>query len=264
MDIWLQTIVLALLQGLTEFLPISSSAHLILPSQLFGWPDQGLVFDVAVHLGTLLAVVSYYRRELALMLSDARKSVLQRRANAGASMLWYLLCATLPVGVTGVLFAGWIELNLRSLPVIAAATILFGLLLGVADRGGATDGKLNLRVAIWIGLAQVLALVPGTSRSGVTMMAGRLCGLERALAARFSFLLAIPVILGATCLQLYQLLNSAATVSWGQLVPGVVLSGAVAYVTIGWFLGLVERIGFWPFVIYRCLLGIVLLIIWVN
>ena len=169
-----------------------------------------------------------------------------------------------PSGSRVWLFAGWIELNLRSLPVIAAATILFGLLLGAADRGGATDGKLNLRVAIWIGLAQVLALVPGTSRSGVTMMAGRLCGLQRALAARFSFLLAIPVILGATCLQLYQLLNSAATVSWGQLVPGVVLSGAVAYVTIGWFLGLVERIGFWPFVIYRCLLGIALLIIWVN
>ena len=279
----LRTVLLALLQGLTEFLPVSSSAHLILPSQLLGWPDQGLTFDVAVHLGSLSAVLFYFRGELRRLLRGGARGARQGRWNEELNMLACLAVATLPVAVAGALLHSWVEGNMRSLPVIAGATIGFGLLLGVADRlRGGRD--VSIRAALWIGLAQMLALVPGTSRSGITMTAGLVCGLSRQRAAQFSFLLSIPVILAAALFKLTALFQVAAAqptaqpgaepippgadigaaVDWGQLLLGMGLSGVTAFLAIAWFLRWVERVGFMPFVIYRCLLGLFLFYVWAG
>lgn len=260
---------LALVQGLTEFLPISSSAHLILPAQLFGWPDQGLPFDVAVHLGSLLAVLAYFRKDLWVLTLGSLSAIRQGQMNTEARLVFYLLVATVPVGVVGVLLNDWVEGNLRSIPVIAMATIGFGILLAIADRRTRAGTQVNLAAALWIGVAQVLALVPGTSRSGITITAGLFCGLSRESAARFSFLLSIPVILAASVLLLADLgqgraAGVAESVDWSLLALGIVVSGLSAYATIAWFLALVDRLGFLPFVLYRCLLGIFLLVIWMN
>ena len=264
----LRTTLLALLQGLTEFLPVSSSAHLILPSQLLGWPDQGLAFDVAVHLGSLLAVLFYFRDELRRLLLGGVRGARERRWNDELDMIACLAVATLPVAAAGLLLSDWVEGSLRSLPVIAGATVGFGLLLGAADRLRGSR-EMNLAAALWVGLAQVLALVPGTSRSGIAMTAGLACGLSREAAVRFSFLLSVPVILAAALYKLVELFNLAAldgtaAASWGQLLLGVCVSGATAFLTIGWFLRLVERVGFLPFVVYRCALGLALFYVWMG
>lgn len=253
-------VVLAILQGLTEFLPISSSAHLILPAQVLGWPDQGLSFDVAVHVGSLLAVMAYFRRDLWDLFGGSVGALRERRWNSQAHMVACLGVASIPVGLAGLLLQDFVAMHLRSVLVIAAATIGFGLLLGFADKRGGRGGGLTLRSALWIGLAQALAIIPGTSRSGVTMTAALLCGLDRQQAARFSFLLSIPVILAAGALQTVELVQRSLPVHWGQLMLAVTVSAITAYLTIGWFLRLLDRLGFMPFVIYRCALGLVLLV----
>ena len=252
------TIILGLIQGLTEFLPISSSAHLLLPAQLLGWPDQGLAFDVAVHVGSLLAVLGYFRHSLLELLRGCLLSVRQRQLNDESAMAAYLLLATIPAGLAGLLWQDPVVGNLRSLPVIAAATVGFGLLLGAADYTGAQDSKLTFRRALIIGAAQALAIIPGTSRSGITMTAALFCGLDRQTAARFSLLLSIPLIVAAGGLQACQLASASQPTDWGLPALGVAVSGVAAYLTIGWFLRLLDRVGFMPFVIYRCLLGVVL------
>jgi len=198
----LQALLLALLQGLTEFLPISSSAHLVIPSLVLGWPDQGLAFDVAVHVGTLTAVVIFYRRELLAMaggclgLGAPEESAAQRRLVA------LLALATLPAVLFG--FAGddFIESHLRSLPVIATTTLVFGLLLGLAQwRAPGSSVQLTWRLALLVGLAQGLAITPGISRSGITIAVALLLGIERETAARYSFLLSAPSIIGALLLR---------------------------------------------------------------
>ena len=262
MNEWLQAVLLAILQGLTEFLPISSSAHLILPSQVLGWSDQGLAFDVAVHVGSLLAVVAYFRGELLELAVGASRSLYTRKWNAQADMILWLFLATLPVGVAGLLLGDFIEAQLRSVLVFAMSTLLFGLLLGWADSRRSADRKLGLRSAVVIGCAQVLALIPGTSRSGITMTAALICGLDRETAARFSFLLSIPVIAAAGGLQIGRLLAAGESVPWAMLLLATGVSAVTAYLCIAWFLRLLERIGFMPFVIYRCLLGLVLLGFW--
>ncbi|MGB0865046.1 MAG: undecaprenyl-diphosphate phosphatase, partial [Granulosicoccaceae bacterium] len=194
----LQVIILALVQGLTEFLPVSSSAHLILVPALLGWPDQGIVFDVAVHLGTLIAVVAYFRRDIGAMIPDFFGSLTGKGMTDQARLAWGVGIGTIPAGLVGLAAKDFIEANLRSPLVIATTTVVFGLLLLFADR----TAKLvrNIEHMGWghyiaIGCAQALALIPGTSRSGITITVALVLGLTRQAAARFSFLLSIPVIL---------------------------------------------------------------------
>jgi undecaprenyl-diphosphatase len=260
----LQSLFLALLQGLTEFLPISSSAHLILPSEVFGWPDQGLAFDIAVHLGTLVAVLTYFRRDLARMLT----SVLAWRpgpspASPDAALALWLVVATVPLVFAGMFWIDEVEGSLRSMRVIGWATLAFAILLALADRlrGRRTIFHIGVREALVIGLAQVFAIIPGTSRSGITITAGLMLGLRREAAARFSFLLSIPAILGASTLELAELLTTREPVAWSQLAIGVAVAATSAYTCIHVFLRLVERTGMMPYVIYRLVLGGTLVIV---
>jgi undecaprenyl-diphosphatase len=261
---WIQIVSLAIVQGLTEFLPISSSAHLVLVPSLTGWPDQGLAFDVAVHVGSLLAVLLVFRQEVVRMLLAFFSSVRGRGFNDDAKLAWAVGFATIPVGLAGLLFGDWIEQNLRSIQVLAWATIGFGLLLGIADRwrrGRRTELQLRVGDVLWIGLAQALALIPGTSRSGITMTAALFLGFSRQAAARFSFLLSIPVILLAGGLEAKKLVDSAVSVDWSALFWGVAFSAISAWACICLFLNLIERIGMAPFVAYRVVLGGLLLMV---
>lgn len=258
----IQIIALAILQGLTEFLPISSSAHLILLPKLGGWSDQGLAFDVAVHVGTLSAVVWYFRCELLRMSRDWGVSIVERRMVGESRLAWAVLLGTIPVGIAGLLLKDLVETSLRSPLVIAWATIGFGLLLWWADRQGKRvrdEHSLGWGDVLFIGVAQAIALIPGTSRSGITMTAGLMLGLERAAAARFSFLLSIPVIVLAGGLHSIELIKQGSGVDWQALLFGTALSAVSAYLCIHLFLKLLERIGMVPFVIYRLALGAVLL-----
>ncbi len=253
-----QVIVLALIQGVTEFLPISSSAHLILPAQLTDWPDQGLAFDVAVHLGSLTAVVVYFRDELMRFASEA----FRLRAGASATLLSKVAVATIPAVIAGLLFKPFVESELRTVGVIAVTTIAFAIPLWWADRGVAStrdEHALSYPQASVIGLAQALALVPGVSRSGITITAALLIGLGRQGAARFSFLLAIPTIAGAALLSAVDARHAPAVLPWVDLGVGFAVSAAAAYGCIAVFVALVNRTGMTPYVIYRLVLGAVLL-----
>ncbi len=257
----LHAIYLALLQGLTEFLPISSSAHLILLPRLLGWTDQGLAFDVAVHVGTLLAVLVYFREDVSRLLTAWLRSLGSRQADADARLAWFVILGTIPAAVLGLLLHDVIETWLRSPLVIAAATIGFGVLLGVADwRGRQQRDEHALRIGdvVIIGLSQALALVPGTSRSGITMTAGLALGMTRSAAARFSFLLSIPLIMMAGGYETLMLVQQAAPVDWLAILTGAGVSAVSAWLCIHFFLKLIERIGMMPFVVYRLLLGAVL------
>ncbi len=259
----LETIFLALIQGLTEFLPISSSAHLIIPSQVLGWKDQGQAFDVAVHVGTLLAVLLYFKDELIKMAGAWFCSVSQRKQTTDSLLAWWLIVATIPAGLFGFLFKDFIEENLRSALVIAATTIIFGVLLGFADKK-ATQQRVIEHIcwkdALIIGFCQALAMIPGTSRSGITITAGLMLGLDRQSAARFSFLMSIPIITLAGGYHAVNLVLSDTAVDWRALIIGSVLSFGSALACIHYFLMFVERVGMTPFVIYRLILGFGLLI----
>jgi len=260
-----QAVVLAIVQGLTEFLPISSSAHLLLPSLMLGWPDQGLAFDVAVHVGTLAAVLLYYRADLLRMADRWVRSLAGAPLCEDSRMVWYIAMATVPAGLVGLLGGEFIEANLRSLPVIATTTLVFGILLGFADRRTHTTqaGRpLGLLQALLIGFAQALAPVPGVSRSGITMTAALLLGLSRQASARFSFLLSIPIIASAGLLKSLDLVTAEQPVDWIQLAVGVLVSGITAYLCIAAFLRLLDRVGFMPFVYYRVALAGLLYFIW--
>ena len=261
----LQIVILALVQGLTEFLPISSSAHLILVPVLTNWPDQGLAFDVAVHAGTLTAVVLYFRKELARMLVEWFSSF-KGGLTPDARLAWAVLIGTIPVGLAGLVFKGVIETQLRSPMVIAMATILFGLLLWYADKTGKRSKDeygLSLCDVLVIGLAQALALIPGTSRSGITITAALMLGLNRKAAARFSFLLSIPVIFLAGMLETMDYLSAASIEDAQPLLVGALISAASAYACIHYFLKLLDRIGMMPFVAYRLVLGGVLVVLFI-
>lgn len=259
---WFQALALAVLQGLTEFLPISSSAHLILPSQVLGWPDQGLAFDVSVHVGTLLAVVIYFRQDIRSLFVAWLNHVIRRQYTEEAKLAWFIILGTIPAGLCGVLFEHFIEENLRSTSVIAATTILFGILLGLSDCKSRRErglSALNLKDVLIIGGAQALALIPGTSRSGITMTAALFLGLTREAAARFSFLLSIPLIAAAGLLKGAELLGSGTDAQWAMVGGATLMSFLSAYACIYLFLSFLERIGFTPFVIYRLLLGAILI-----
>lgn len=253
-----QIILLALIQGLTEFLPVSSSAHLILLPRLAGWADQGLAFDVAVHLGTLGAVVLYFRRELVPMGRDWFASFVTRKPTRDAKLAWAIILGTIPAGVAGIFLHDKIELHLRSPLVIATATIVFGIMLWLADRQRAhnrSEYDLNFIDILIIGLAQALALIPGTSRSGITITAALFLGLNRQSSARYSFLLSIPIIAAAGLLQTTKLMQQSTGVDWGAMLLAMVIAGGSAYLIIHYFLKMIARLSMLPFVLYRLLLG---------
>lgn len=258
---FIQIFILALVQGISEFLPISSSAHLILVPILTDWEDQGLAFDVAVHVGTLGAVIAYFYKDIARILTAWFKSFFGGGLTADAKLAWAIGLGTIPVGLAGLLFKDFIEIYLRSPLVIATTTIVFALLLWVADRTGdrlRSEYDIRWLDVLLIGISQALALIPGTSRSGVTMTMALFLGFTRQAAARFSFLLSIPVILLAGGLLTKDLLESSIPVDWTALVLGVVLSALSAWLCIHYFLKFLSRIGMLPFVIYRLALGIFL------
>ena len=262
-----QIVVLALVQGVAEFLPVSSSAHLILPAALSDWPDQGLAFDVAVHCGTLLAALVYFRRELAGFAGSGMAFVTRRARDDNVAMMARIAVATLPIVVAGALFKGAVEAHLRTTTVIGATTLVFGIALWWAD-GRRAQGRTEESAPAWlpsywqallIGAAQALALVPGTSRSGITIAAALALGFARTAALRFSFLLAIPAIGGAALLTGLEADGSAAT-PWSGLALGFALAAASAFACIAAFMRFVERVGMAPFAIYRILLGAALLL----
>lgn len=256
----IQIIVLSLIQGLTEFLPVSSSAHLILGSRVFSWPDQGLVFDVATHLGTLLAVLVYFRKDLWNMvvpwLGSGKGDETSR--NLGLT----LIIASIPAIVAGGLLHSWVESALRDTQVIAFSTIGFGLLLWWADARFSRSKlmqDMNMKSGFIIGLAQMLALVPGTSRSGITITMGRMLGFDADSAARFSFLLSIPIIAAAGGYGVLRMLLHDAPIDWFQFGLAIVLSALAGWLCITVFLALLQRVGLVPFVVYRLALGVALL-----
>ncbi len=249
-----QLIILAIIQGLTEFLPISSSAHLILLPALTDWPDQGPLMDVAVHVGSLFAVLLYFRRDMVSVMMGMA-DMLQNRHTQASRLLFYLVIATVPIIVVGGLvhLSGLLD-RLRSIEVIAWATIVFGILLYLGDRQSVANRRIqdmSARMALVIGLAQCFALIPGTSRAGVTMTVARYFGFERTEAARFSMLLAVPTI------SAFGLLAGLDVVRQGDLALGrdaalaVALSFLCAFGAIWFFMRLLERISLTPFVIYR-------------
>ena len=258
---WLHVFVLASIQGLTEFLPVSSSAHLILPSQILGWPDQGLGFDVGVHVGTLAAVLIYFRKDVIAMWLAFFKT-LKGEQSIDGRIAWFIIAATVPAVIAGLLLNDVVDLYGRSMLVIAGTTLVFGALLWFADRREnvqKTLADLTLRDSIYIGLAQAVALIPGTSRSGITMTAALMLGFSRAAAARFSFFLSIPIILLAGSYKTLELASLDVQVPWDRVIGGVFISAIVAITCIHYFLILLEKVGMLPFVIYRMLLGVFLI-----
>lgn len=272
-------LVLALVQALTEFLPISSSGHLVLASYFLGWDYQGIAFDLALHFGTLLAVVLYFRRDMFGILFDVLRWRPGRPLTALQRLGFGLALSTVPAVIVGAAMGDAGALVLRHPLVIAANLIVFGLLLGWADRrtraapvapaaadadfagdANAVFSRMTLRQAVLIGGAQALALVPGTSRSGITMTAGLFLGLTRAAAARYSFLMSVPVMVLAIAHSAWELLRAqeATPIAWGDFALGALVSGLAGLGVIHLFLGVIRQVGVKPFVIYRVLLGVLI------
>jgi len=267
----IHAIVLGLVQGLSEFLPISSSGHLIFVPWLFGWNDFDSdsvqkAFDVALHIGTLAAVCIYFRRDLLIYIRDGWRALRSRgrRTTPEGRLAWLLLLATLPAALVGAVFEKQIDEQLGRIPLIAVSLIAFGLLLGWADHlpGKRELESMDRRDALVIGAAQVLSLNPGTSRSGITITAGRMQTFSREAAARISFLMAIPVTAGAALFKVGKLVKDG--VPDGLAVPmivGIITSGVAGWVAVAGLLRYVRTHSFLPFVIYRVVLGIALLIV---
>ena len=255
----IHAIVLAIVQGLSEFLPISSSGHLILVPNVLGWPDQGLAFDVAVHVGTLAAVIAYFRVQLMQMARAWFASLAGRGLTADGRLAWCIVVGAIPVGLAGLAFGDFIEQMLRN-PLFVASTLAgFGLLMWLADWLGAQrrdEYTVGWRDALLIGSAQALSLMPGTSRSGVTMTMARALGLTREASARFSFLLAVPGIAMAGAWELLQLLAGPGDgVDWSMMGLGAAVSAVTGYLCIHVLLRVIERIGLLPFALYRLVLA---------
>ena len=257
----LLSFILGLVQGLTEFLPISSSAHLLFPSLIFGSNDLGLYFDISVHAGTLAAVIYYFKNEIFLM---SKSIFLTDNSNENSNLLLYLVIATIPIVILGFLFKDFISQRIFSIESIAISNLVFASILLLAflkNKGKKTLINITLLSALFIGLFQCFALIPGASRSGTAITAGLLIGLSLKDASKFAFLLAIPTILGALTLLVLDLNNETVTLDLLNLSIGFLTSMIFAFLTIKIFLKVVEKIGMIPFVAYRVLLGIFLLII---
>lgn len=256
----LHLVILGLLQGLTEFLPVSSSAHLILLPVVMGWEDQGVSHDIAAHLGTLTAVVVYFRKDLrAICLAIGSTGEYDR---VQARLFWHLLVATIPIIFAAVVLRDFVAGVLRSPTVIGYATIGFGLLLWWADVRGrrtVTLSEMNWKAAVVIGCAQCFALVPGTSRAGITMTAALAMGITRTAAARFSFLLSVPTILMSASYLVYRAAGSSLAAPLWSLLLVAVISASVAWLVIHFFLRFLEQTGMLPYVIYRLALGAIII-----
>lgn len=252
----LRALVLGVVQGLTEFIPVSSSGHLILVPELFGWSDPGLAFDVALHLGTLLAVLVYFRSEWWAAIRGFFSSfkVKPARWDSDQRLAWLIIAATIPAAAAGLALESLIEDHLRSAGVVAAFLLAGAAAMSLAEifsRRTRDFDALKPRDAGSMGLSQVLALAPGMSRSGVTMSAGMFTGLRREAAARFSFMMAGPVIGGAGIVEAVKLAREGlVSCTWGMIITGFVASAAVGVVTIRYLLKYLKRRSLWPFVAY--------------
>lgn len=254
-----KAIILSFVQGVTEFLPVSSSAHLIIFPKLLGWSDQGLAFDVAVHFGTLLAVLLYFKDTIISMIRYLFKFGTQTNRLA-----WSIVLATIPVGIAGLIVKKLLpESSFRSIDIITFSTIFFGVLLWYASKKESknpiSEYEISFKIAILIGIAQAFALIPGASRSGVTLTAGLLLGMGREAGARFSFLMSIPVIILAFGLEMVELRSiDALDLHLDVLLTGIIASFVFAYASIKVFMKLLAKFGLVPFVLYRVLLGMFL------
>ncbi|NYT52290.1 MAG: undecaprenyl-diphosphate phosphatase [Candidatus Vesicomyosocius endoextente] len=258
-----QIVVLALIQGLSEFLPISSSAHLILVPKLTNWTDQGLVFDVVVHMGTLCAVIFYYQAMIKSLFFDFYHSIIKHHIIGQSKLAWGVLLGTIPIGLVGMIFKDFVAVDLRSIEIIAYTTLVFGLLLGFASwfnhKNKNPKSTISWIDVSFVSMMQILALIPGTSRSGITITACMLVGLSRKLSIQFSFLLSIPVITLSLILMLVDLYHQTQLVNISLLVLGFVVSTISAYATIIFVIRLIDTVGMTPFVVYRLTLGVFLL-----
>ncbi len=261
---FVHVIVLALVQAATEFLPVSSSGHLILVPDLLGWPQDGIAFDVALHLGTLIAVLAYFRRDVATLFMAWLRSIGSGERSADVSLAWGLALATIPAALAGLAFGALIEHSLRSPLVVAFQLTVFGLVLWLVDRLAPSRRTVDTLGAVdylLLGMAQAIALIPGTSRSGITMTMARLLGLPREAAARLSFLMAIPVIALASVWEFVHWIgNPDAATGADDLLLGIVAAALGGYACIHGFMRLIGRIGFGVFAAYRALLAGVVLI----
>jgi undecaprenyl-diphosphatase len=261
---FLKAVVLGLIQGLTEFLPISSSAHLRIFPEWFGWGDPGAAFTAVIQIGTELAVLIYFRHDIWRIGSTWLRSLFkpEYRGHLDARMGWYVIIGSLPIVILGVLLKDIIERDLRNLWITATALIVLGIVLGVADRFSSRQRdlrELGLRDALLLGLAQAAALVPGVSRSGATISMGLFLGMGREAATRFAFLLAIPAVVGAGVFELKEIPHGHNDYGWGPTLVATVVSFVVGYAAIAWLLRYVSTRSYMPFVIYRIALGLLTL-----
>jgi undecaprenyl-diphosphatase len=264
---WIEAVVLGLVQGLTEFLPISSSAHLRVVGEVFGWDDPGAAFTAITQIGTEAAVLLYFRHDIARIITSWLRSLRRRGEplDADARMGWLIIVGSVPIVVLGLLLQDRIETTFRDLRIVATALVLFSLVLFWADRVGAKKrelDRLTVGHGIAFGFAQAAALVPGVSRSGGTITMGLFLGYSRAAAARYSFLLAVPAVLGSGFFQVYEVLTgdvAGAGVDWGPTVLATVLAFGVGLTVIAWLLRYLDRGSFTPFVVYRIVVGLLVL-----
>ena len=262
---WFEALILGIVQGLTEFLPVSSSAHILIVSQLFGWNDPGAAFTAVTQIGTECAVLLYFRKDILSIIRTWGRSLVNPalRRNHEALMGWYIIIGTIPVVILGIAFADQIETVARNLWLVACTLIIFGLILGLADRIGRkqkTLASLNSGQGIMFGIGQAFALIPGVSRSGATISTGLFLGFTREAAARYSFLLAIPAVLGSGLYEARKI-GSDASVAWGPTIVATLIAFVIGYLVIAWLLRWVSTRSFTPFVIYRVALGVVVMVL---
>ena len=262
---WLHAIVLGISQGLTEFLPISSTAHTLIISKLLGWPDPGAAFTAVTQIGTELAVVIYFRKDILGILKAWTISFVkpEMRANADAKMGWYVIVGSIPIGIAGLLFKSSIETTARNLWLVAGALIVMGILLGVADKYAThnkVESDLTAKDAVMFGIGQALALIPGVSRSGATITTGLAMGFKRDMVARYSFLLAIPAVFASAALTAGDI-SSDKFVNWPATIVATIVAFVVGYFVIASLMKYLQTRTFMPFVIYRVVLGSILVIL---
>ncbi|WP_149181498.1 undecaprenyl-diphosphate phosphatase [Streptomyces sp. TRM49041] len=274
---WFESLILGLVQGLTEFLPISSSAHLRLTAAFAGWHDPGAAFTAITQIGTETAVLIYFRKDISRILSAWFRSLTDKamRSDQDARMGWLVIVGSIPIGVLGVTFKDQIEGPFRDLRLIATTLIVLGIVLGVADwlasrqqasgrHRAAQERKtlqdLGIKDGLIFGICQAMALIPGVSRSGATISGGLLMNYSREAAARYSFLLAIPAVLASGVFELKEV-SEAAHVAWGPTVFATVIAFGVGYAVIAWFMKFITTKSFMPFVVYRIALGILLFVL---
>ncbi|MFD5075321.1 undecaprenyl-diphosphate phosphatase [Streptomyces sp. NPDC058371] len=272
---WFESLILGLVQGLTEFLPVSSSAHLRLTAAFAGWHDPGAAFTAITQIGTEAAVLIYFRKDIARIIAAWFRSLTNKamRRDHDAQMGWLVIVGSIPIGVLGVTLKDQIEGPFRDLRLTATMLIVMGVVLGIADRLAARDEtggrhratkqrktlqELSIKDGLIYGVCQAMALVPGVSRSGATISGGLIMGYTREAAARYSFLLAVPAVLASGAFELKDA-SEGGHVSWGPTIFATVIAFLVGYVVIAWFMKFISSKSFMPFVWYRIALGIVIL-----